>query len=476
MGTAEKEMRDGRGTSVGLADRLAAVSPARAFLFIGGLTMLVLLLITPPFMVPDETTHFNRAYSVSMGKVLPDYEGGKPGYWGPASIQRSIEAYFGPGSYPTPFSFTWEQLQRPLEPEALEFKEMRPEAIYSPLGYLPQVAGIVVGRELGAGPVGILMMARFGNLLAAMLLVLWAFRQLPVGRPALLFVALLPMSQHLFASASPDAMTISGGLLFAAAVWRSILRDDWSMGQVAVILLAAVLMCSTRWIYAPLLCAGAIAPFCGNRDARKWVVAAVLVAAAGAIFLLSAAWADAMGSLASSREGVDGEANIQLLKTEPVSMTFYLIRSLIHDAPILVAGMMGILGWGNIYLFLWVYLLLCLLAPIALMASVHGRDAGAGQPGPWALLWIAGLIAVVVMLIQAGLFVVWTRSGAPYVEGVQGRYFQPLILPVFLLLLSRLRLAIGHGVFRLAYPALLAGLAVAGLGTCLRLVMFFKLI
>lgn len=457
---------------------LQNIAPARAFAVIGGVSMLVMLLITPPYMVPDESMHFKRAYSVSLAKIWPEYSGETPGFYGPASVQESINSHFQPGTYPAALDFPLEQLKRPLQPERELFIEFRPEAIYLPLGYLPQAAGILVGRAIGATPVEMVYLARLGNLAIAMLLIIWALRHLPNGHAPVLLVALLPMTEHLVASASADAMTIAGGMLFTAAMWRALYEDKWHARQVALIIFAAVLMCSTRWIYAPLLGIGAAAPFIGKRSSNKWIAVVAMGIAALAIVLVSSAWAQSMGSLAgSSRAGTDVQLHIGLLKSEPVSTGIYLVRSFIHDLPMLTKGVLGILGWNNLYLPMWLYGLVFMLFPLALVAMAR-------SPNNWQRfgvrmdvrlsLWIAALLALVILLIQVGLFLVWTRVGAPYVEGVQGRYFQPLI-PIACLALAAAtglyRLGAGWG--RCAYAALLVGLAIASLATSVRILDFF---
>lgn len=457
---------------------LQSITPERAFVVIGGLSMLVMLLITPPYMVPDETMHFKRAYSVSMAKVRPEYSGETPGFFGPASIQESISSHFQPGAYPATLDFTLEQLQRPLQPERELFMDFRPEAIYLPLGYLPQASGILLGRLLGAGTVELVYLARLGNLVFAMLLIVWALRHLPNGREPVLLVALLPMSQHLIASASPDAMTIAGGMLFTAAMWRALVEDDWDGRQLALIIFAAVLMCSTRWIYAPLLGIGAAAPFVGQRCWQKWIAVGALGTAALAIVLISSAWAQSMGSLAgSSRPGTDVQLHKQLLLSEPVSTGVYLLVSFVHDLPKLIKGVLGILGWNNLFMPLWLYGLLLAMVPLALLASA--RNAAQWQRYQGAItvplaLWIAAIVALVVVLVQVGLFLIWTRVGAPYVEGVQGRYFQPLLPLAGLVMIAVTGLyRIGERRGDWAYAALLAGLVIASVAAAIRVLDFF---
>lgn len=437
--------------------------------------MLAMLLLTPPYMVPDETMHFKRAYSVSMAKIWPEYLGDTPGFYGPASIQESISSQFQPGTYPTTFRFLADEMQRPLEPEREVFIDLRPEAIYMPLGYLPQASGIVLGRMIGATPLEMVYLARLGNLVVSLLLVLWALRHLPNGHEPVLLIALLPMTQHLIASASPDSMTIAGAILFTAAMWRALYLDKWNAGQVILIIFASILMCSTRWIYAPLLGIGAMAPFIGKPSARKWIAVAALAIAALGIVLVSSAWAESMGSLAtSSRAGTDVPYHTNLLKSEPFSTGIFLLKSFVHELPTFTKGALGILGWNNLFLPTWLYALLLALIPTALLASARAPTRWPHRIDTGVAIWIAALVALVVLLVQVGLFLIWTRVGAPYVEGVQGRYFQPLLAIICLVLIAVTGIhRVGEQSGQKAYAVLLLGLVISCIATLWRILDFF---
>ncbi len=457
---------------------LASCRPDRVFMILGGLSMMASLFLVPPFMTPDETTHFKRAYSVSLGTIWPEYDNGIPGFWAPASAQTAIDRYFDPELEPLSLAYTWQELHRPLEPEIQKFIQFRPEAIYSPLGYLPQVIGIAIGRSLNATPIAMLFLARLVNLALTMGLILWAIRIMPVGKAALLLVALLPMTQHLLASASPDSITIAGGMLFCAALLRAYLDDDWRASRVLLILIAGTLMCSTRSAYAPLLAAGSGVVFLGFFQSWRWLVAIAQGVASIAVFYGSALWLNSVGALAnSSRAGTDPQAHMELLKSDPVSTVAYLLNSLVHTAPQLIQGMLGHLSWSNLTLYTWQYLLLIALFPISMIAVSQTSSTVRRHLNLLSTLWVLFLIALVVMVIELGLFLIWTPVGAPFVEGVLGRYYLPflpllLIIPIVTLRFDRIPISSAN----FAYAFLIAALGFSCLATSVRIVGFFGLV
>lgn len=462
-------------------EKIARWSPFSVLAALGIATSLILVILTPPYMVPDETTHFKRAYSVSLGTVWPDFENGKPGFRGPASVQVSINNSFGPGAYPATVKFLADQLNVPFEREKTQFFEFRPETIYPPLGYLPQAAGIAIGRIFDAPVLIQLYLARLLNLTFAAVVMVWAMKVAPFGREPMLLVALLPMTLHLVASASPDAMTISGGLLLTALIVDSFARDEWGVRRILQMMFAGALLCSTRSVNAPLAAAACSVVLLGPKDGWRWGVASIMAFYSIGLMFLNSFWLWSVGALsASSREGADPQAHAALLRTEPFESALFLISSFIHDAPMLIAGMLGILFWNNGYLFVWHYSVLVVLVPLSVLACrcpAGQKNSLPGRLRGWPSLYIAVLMIGIVTLIEIGLFIVWTRTDAEYVEGVQGRYFQPLI--AMSLILMALALKLDRRPFfgaNGAYAVLVLGLTLSCLATVMRVVHFFRMI
>ena len=87
---------------------------------------------------------------------------------------------------------------------------------YGWVGYLPQAAGIGLGRLVGASPLVCFYLARLANLFAAVALLFFAIRLAPFGKQLFVLIALLPMTMFELASVSCDALTISGAIFFTA--------------------------------------------------------------------------------------------------------------------------------------------------------------------------------------------------------------------------------------------------------------------
>src|SRR5438034_2263054 len=83
--------RDAR--TPGLRLRSSGVKPHFVFLVFAVAGGLLLLVLTPPFQVPDEPSHFYRAYAISEGHFTARLQRGSPGEMLPAAIYEVVKRY-----------------------------------------------------------------------------------------------------------------------------------------------------------------------------------------------------------------------------------------------------------------------------------------------------------------------------------------------------------------------------------------------
>lgn len=132
--------------------------------------------------------------------------------------------------------------------------------------------------------------------------------------------------------------------------------------------------------------------------------------------------------------GVDSGQQTHEILTHPFFYAGVVINTLVEKATYYFNTMLGTkLGWLNVevdeillYLFAFVV--------VAAIAADAARKKRTDRP----LAWVTVLIlASTVLLILTSLYVEWTAVRAQVVEGVQGRYFIPLLLPLCLAIAGR---------------------------------------
>lgn len=418
----------------GVVRFINALPPARVFCWLGGISLFLMVLLVPPFEVPDEPQHFFRSYLLSKGEVRPHLRGDVTGFNLPASLPAIVARFMGTSALHAnrvlsrhSLVDTLEELKRPLEPESTAFVGFFPAANYSPVQYIPQALAIAMGRILGFGPLTLFYLARLANALFAWILTYIAIRISPVGGRFALLVALLPMTQLLMSSCSPDAMTIASALLFTSVLTRFLIDGSWSRAQALTALLSGVGMCSIKIVFIPFLFSGLGVLFRSGRGANSQIrriawqqlVTAILSTALIGAWLWSA---QGTGHATALPEGVDANAQLAFLRQDPHGFFRLLARTFYFEGGFYWDSMIGILGWLNLRLPDFIYQIAALAFPLAIYAELRSTKLQAAT-----LVWMLSLVVLAITLTELALYLIWTPVGGWLIEGVQGRYFIPIL-------------------------------------------------
>jgi hypothetical protein len=248
-----------RGSTVGGAVRSIATDPARCFLAIGTLIGVLLVFVAPPIVGIDEPAHFSRAYQVSTGRLIPQIPDGQTDGAG-ACLPEDRMTDLG--------RLIYEQYVRlsdgTIDPDAdvssdaragcppgERFFDFSAFGWYSFVSYVPQAVAIAVGRALGIGTTGLVILARLAGLAAYLAIVFVAIRRSPFARWGLCVVALLPVTLFQAAtSRSPDTITIAVGMLVLGAALRAV-KGGTSVAEGGSSLAERVALCALLGMLKP---------------------------------------------------------------------------------------------------------------------------------------------------------------------------------------------------------------------------------
>jgi len=410
-----------------------------AFAFVFGVLYAMVL---PPLQAPDEHTHFFRAYDMSdlhlvavTDLALPDQ-------------LRQLAKLFPP-RVEMSRRITPAELIALASTSASEqpkiFIGYTPLSLYPFLPYLPAATAIRVARWFHAPALGLVYLGRLTNLAVYIAIVCSAVFLIPDFKLLLCGLALMPMTLHQAASFSADSITIAMAFLFCAYVLRLAYNDGpasrtqlWTLAAIV----AAVCLCK---FIVYLLILLILIPAIKFRNTWTWVKAIALqFAVAG---LVIAAWqffnrrnvarfeAD-LGAM-----GIAPSVNLQFMYREPMLFAAALVRTIEFDGYRLIREFVGVLGWLNVPLPAWMAILY-----IGLLVGT-ARFAG-GRPvllttRSRIVLALSGAAGVSATFLSA--FVGLTKTfldaeisrGQGLVPGLQGRYFIPLALPLFLAVSNR---------------------------------------
>ena len=420
--------------------RLSGLGPAYVFVCVALPVGVLLVIVTPPFQVPDEPNHFARAFQVSDGQVVSQRTTGSVGGLLPRSITLVANDVIGR----VPFNpdvkqdlGAWDRaLDVPLRSHDRIETAFPNTALSGPVAYLPQALGIQIGRGLGLSTLMVFYWGRLISLLACVALTALAIRWVPVRPWTCVLLSLLPMSLFVRSSLSSDGPTLALTLLALAICLRPSVAS--SEGRVSdshapvdtrqrwLLVSVAALLAIGKPPYGAVSFLALATPPRSVGGMKRYV--AMMLALTAVFVVAQGGWALAMrGKAAVMSPGADPQTQLENVAGHPAETAAFLVWDLIQRAPALAHQAAGVLGWLDARVPAAVIVLLGLILVLVALG-----EPGL-PPGRAGFRWLgAAIFALGTFTLLAMNYVWWTPPGAPHVEGIQGRHFLPLLPFLFI--------------------------------------------
>lgn len=412
----------------------------KIYIPVGLIMGIIMMVLIPPNVVPDESVHFYTAYEVS-NKML-GIENSDNG----TLVMRSDDAY-------TPLPCTgmgrvyYTQYLARFEDVFVNNSELV-ETACTPLKtnnhfyYIFSGLGLTIGRILHLNTVHIYTIARVMNLLLFCYAVYFALRMIPFGKMILFVLAMLPMTQQQVISVSYDSNILSLSMLIIALSLKLAFDERIKKRYVLLLTLSVVLLLPAKqFALTPICCLPVIIWMKKHRENKKmtrwFLVFAGLMVLLIIIFrirnqqVLSAivipdyientyiTWADSEGY------------TLGYLLSHFSELFYIIVNTIVNKGDFYFLSLLGTsLGWFEIGIPLIFVLPFTFLLFLASCTKVNETKQLDGKNK--AFLWMVFLMGF--GFAAAGMLLGWTPMGYTYVEGVQGRYLLPF-LPCALLAL-----------------------------------------
>jgi len=380
------------------------------------------IIFLPPGESPDEIMHFKRAYSITEGYFIAEtYDDfGHAGAKLPSGFQTSLVETPEPGAYATVIK----RLSEPVSSET-SYVPFNNTALYYWLSYLPQVVGVLFGKAVGASLELIAYFAEIVDFIVWLVLIYFSIKLIPKFKQLLLFFSLLPITLQEATSLAPDALAIGLGLFLTSYVCYLIYTRQTRLKplEIALLYLLAILVGYCKIVYLPLVALYLLIPAKRFGSPRaKWIHASILIIA---LLALNLSWlATSSRFLVEFNAGVNPGEQLAGILHNPLRYLMVLFNSLNTMGEFYLTSLLGInlgsftFNLPTIFFFLSFVLLVLLFAQ---------RDE-AIKITPVERLVFGGVFCLVALLVFTSIYIQWSPVNLPFVDGVQGRYFLPIIL------------------------------------------------
>lgn len=404
-------------------------------------------LLLPLGTVPDEYIHLLNSIELSMileGKSINEIRA--------ADAEASEEVY----DAIVTLAKDKDYLSRPLLlPESSEedaaLVKRQAEVRFSlgthaPQLRLPCALGMLIGRKLGLAPIATFYLSRLFNLLYATLLICAAIRITPVGKNIIVVLAFMPMTMQLIASASYDAGIIGLSFLLTSIIMRIWYGDEPAgVRDIVELLVVVFLLAPCKIVYATISFIPLFIPserFASKRleGVAKLGAPLVAIASIGIFKCVDLAFfLDTNGQRQISYREMVGHTRyytVQDIVQDPTGIALMFPRTIYalgFDWITMFVGRTLAHFQGNLHaplLFVYLYLALLLYATLATAQDsvVFSRTSRMGM---------VVLVALTVLATMGGMLLGWTLIESNVIQGVQGRYFIPIAIPLLLAMRSK---------------------------------------
>lgn len=390
------------------------------YAFIFPILAIMYLITLPMFRVPDETNHFLRTYEIANGSIISDQDdNGNGGNELPKNIILPS----------MPISQIPNYRNETLENNKV-FYSFSNTSLYSPICYLPQVVGVKVASIFTDKVIKIFYLSRIFNLITIYLITYFSIKYIPFGKALIILISLIPINMQENISVAPDGMltAIIFALVSFTLYMRYSYRDIMKTKHYIIMYILAILISMYKIVYIPLCLLLFLIPECRFKSKKSYQFNVIILGSI--IVVLSAIWLKiASRYLVEFNPNVDSFEQVRFILLHPLKYLMAVINTLFTHGDFYILSMIGSsLGLLNIninLIIIYAYIGIFISLFIRKYETIERKD------NTLTIITLSSVLCVII-LIFTSLYVQWTPVGKNVIDGIQGRYFIPLMLPVLI--------------------------------------------
>jgi uncharacterized membrane protein len=292
--------------------------------------------------------------------------------------------------------------------------------VYSPISYLPQIAGFALGKSLNLTASTTYYLTEVIMLLVYTALTTWAIAKLPRYRlPMTLLLFSPPVIYHFSFAISADSLTQALIIVFSCLLFSAYTKKPQTKEYIVLGIVGATLAL-TKFAYTPLALAPLALLVVHSPTARQAKIAVLGTVVLASVSVFS--WLKIIGGMVSNPSSVseaEVHTRMQSLFQDPSVAAKAIWYSFSHLQGAFRSPLILALIWSGFILVLFIIIANTVVAP------TNGRES---------LYWITAYSMIIGTLLATYL-AMWLQGTPSTMYGVytmQLRYFVPL-LPLLLL-------------------------------------------
>lgn len=374
---------------------------------------LLFLFFIPLGNIPDERNHFARAYEISQFHLISEKNGDLVGRYLP-SIFDEIGSN---NSYNDIISLiNYDDIK-------YDFISFNNTALYSFVCYIPQSFGIFVGNLFKLPLIISGYLGRLMNFATWLILLYLTIKTIPFGKKIIYLISMFPITLQEAVSLSPDELTFATSVLLFAVTLKFIYTESKiKTSDYCLISILCIILSLCKIIYLPLCLIIFLIPY--QKFPSKKIKYIFIFSLAFFVIIINLSWLSfASGLLDSTSYSFSVNKNFVL--HNPIKYLFIIVRTIFYRGEPVIFGAFGnylesfnvtipyIFVWGNMFIF-----------AESCKEMKNCKKIAFTKNGYYLLVFI---VLSICLLMFTSLYLQWNVEYSGIIEGIQGRYFLPIL-------------------------------------------------
>ena len=382
------------------------------FIILSMIFGLIYMIAFPINQLPDEANHASRAYEISEGHLISNVSNKNIG----RNLDKNLYRVYSNKNY--------NNVKQNLKIKKTDNKAryiFANTALYSPISYIPQTVGIMVGKIFTNYLLIQMYIARLFNFICFEIIMYLAIKFMPYKKEILYFIGLFPLTLQEAISLSPDALTISVSCLFISYIfYLKHNKNKVTSRQLGFILTLGILLSQLKIVYLPLCLLIFLIPKSKFNNNKEKYLKSILILFI--IFVCSIIWLNISSGFLKYQ--CDSSNQLKYILNNIFSYVIVCYNTIIYNSKYwlyetfseklgtLSINLPSFIIFINIILFIFMS-----LVSYSEKNNIKIKDK----------FIVLGIITMIIGLIFTSLYLQWTEYANRYISGIQGRYFIPFL-------------------------------------------------
>lgn len=399
-----------------------------ALVAVVGITM---IFIMPPFNVPDESSHYMRAYKDS----LLNFEEDEDGYYAfPKAIDELAYRYrrnvHVEGNKIYPRNYISDVLKE-ADYEVMSTYETDYNNVknLSFVPYVPSTLIFLIGRTLGVSSLLILLLCRLADFLIVSVCAYWAIKKVPCFKKVFLVVCLFPIFIQQCCAINMDYFTNAISVLLVSHLLTMIYgKEKVGKKETGILVVLSLALSLGKFGYFPLLLLLVLVP--NDKFKNKKIAWLYRIAFFMAVFVVSFLFN--IGATYGGNFGNDSSSNVYGLKyffTNPLDfIKIMFVTAFNRIDQDIIRGFIDCFAYSTV----WHDSALTIFVHFIYFSFILISDENDEKLTKFQRAVFLIIPAMVLAIVYAIALSQWTTKGSNLIWGIQARYFIPILISLYI--------------------------------------------